>query len=261
MTDKRNKAIGIFDSGLGGLTVVKEIIKLLPNENIIYLGDTARVPYGTRSNEAIKRFSLEDVNFLLSKDVKCVIIACHTSSSIAGNFLKKKFNKIPVFDVVDPVIEGLKNNKKRVGVIGTRATIESGAYLKLGSVVQVPCPLFVPLIEEGETSGNLITLVAEKYLREMKNKKVKILILGCTHYPLISKVIGEVFPNIRLINPATFVTSELKVFLLKNNLVNDQKRVGKKSFYVTDLNNQFRKIAKMFLGEKLKGEVVKVNIN
>jgi len=259
--DKQAWPIGVFDSGLGGLTVVKEIIKLLPNENIIYLGDTARVPYGTRSNEVIKKFSLEDVNFLLSKDVKCIVIACHTSSAVAGDFLKKIFHNIPIFDVISPILKKYKDNNNQIGVIGTGATITSKVYSKLKNVVQQPCPLFVPLIEEGEVSGNLITLLADKYLREMKNKKVKILILGCTHYPLISKVIVEVFPNVRLINPATFVASELKDFLIKNNLVNAQKRIGKKSLYVTDLNNRFREIAEMFLGEKLKGRVVKVNIN
>ena len=156
--DNKNKAIGVFDSGLGGLTVVKEIIKLLSHENIVYLRDTARVPYGTRSNEIIKKFSEENVTFLLKRNVKCIVIACHTSSAVAGNFLKKKFSNIPIFDVVSPVLEKLKQSKEKIGVIGTRATVNSRIYSKLNKVVQIPCPLFVPFIEEGETKSKFMII-------------------------------------------------------------------------------------------------------
>ncbi len=252
--DKRNKPVGVFDSGLGGLTVVKEIIKLLPNEDIVYLGDTARVPYGTRSKEIIKRFSEEDVNFLLQKKIKCIVVACHTSSAVAGNFLKKKFPNIPIFDVVMPVLESLKESKKKIGVIGTKATINSGVYSKLDRVVQVPCPLFVPFIEEGETKGKLIESLVKKYIGKLK---VDTLILACTHYPIIKGVIKDVLPDTKVINPGVLVAESLNNYLVKNNLVNYQRTTAKKNYYVTDLNERFVKVAEMFLGERIKITCVK----
>jgi len=253
--DNKNKAIGVFDSGLGGLTVVKEIIKLLSHENIVYLGDTARVPYGTRSNEIIKKFSEENVTFLLKRNVKCIVIACHTSSAVAGNFLKKKFSNIPIFDVVSPVLEKLKQSKEKIGVIGTRATVNSRIYSKLNKVVQIPCPLFVPFIEEGEIKGDLIKNLVNKYIGK---SKVDILILACTHYPIIKDVIKNVLPDTELINPGILVAEKLKKYLIKNNLVNNQKMLGKKNFYVTDLNERFVKVAEMFLGENINVRIKEV---
>ncbi len=244
-----SRAIGVFDSGLGGLTVVKEIIRLLPHEDIVYLGDTARVPYGTRSNEIIKKFSEEDVKFLLSKKVKCLVIACHTSSAVAGNYLKKKFSNIPIFDVVSPVLESLKESKKKIGIIGTRATINSGIYSKLNKVTQISCPLFVPFIEEGEIKGELIEGLAKKCVGTLK---VDILVLGCTHYPIIKDVIKKVLPDTEYINPGVLVANEVKAYLIKNNLTSNLKKAGNKSYFVTDLNERFIKVAEMFLGEKIK---------
>ncbi len=257
MTDKRNNAIGVFDSGLGGLTVVKEIIKLLPNENIVYFGDTARVPYGGRSNEIIKKFSEENVNFLLKKNVKCIVIACHTSSSVAGSYLKKKFSTIPIFDVVSPVLESLKESKKKIGVIGTRATVNSGVYSKLNKVIQIPCPLFVPFIEEGEIKGKLIEALVEKYIG---NLKADTLVLGCTHYPIIEGVIKKVLTDIEIVNPGVLVAKKLKNFLIKNNFTNNLIKVGKKDYYVTDLNERFIKVTEMFLGNKIGSEITKVTL-
>ena len=247
--DKCNKPVGVFDSGLGGLTVVKEIIKLLPNENIIYLGDTARVPYGTRSNEIIKKFSEENITFLLKRNVKCIVIACHTSSAVSGNYLKKKFSNIPIFDVVSPVLEELKQSKEKIGVIGTRATVNSGVYSKLNKVIQIPCPLFVPFIEEGETKGKLIESLVIKYIGKLK---VEILVLGCTHYPIIKDVIKKVLPKAKQLNPGVLVANELKGYLIKNNLTSNSKKVGSKCYFVTDPNERFVKVAEMFLGEKIK---------
>jgi len=247
--DKRRKPIGVFDSGLGGLTVVKEIIKLLPNENIIYLGDTARVPYGTRSKEIIKKFSEENVNFLLKKNVKCIVIACHTSSAVAGNYLKKKFKNIPIFDVVNPVLENLRESKKKIGIIGTRATINSGVYFKLNKVIQVPCPLFVPFIEEGEIRGKLMESIVNKYLDKLK---VDVLVLACTHYPIIDGIIKKVLPNTDLINPGKLIARELKDYLFQKKLTNNQKIYGRRNFYVTDLNERFIKTAQMFLERRIK---------
>lgn len=255
--DKRNKPIGVFDSGLGGLTVVKEIIKLLPNEDIIYLGDTARVPYGTRSNEVIKKFSEENVNFLLKKKVKCIVIACHTSSSVAGNYLKKKFSNIPIFDVVSPVLENLKESKSKIGVIGTRATVNSGVYSKLNEVIQIPCPLFVPFIEEGEIKGELIEKLVKKYIGDLK---ADTLVLGCTHYPIIKNIINKVLPNVVLVNPGVFVAEELKKYLTNNDLANNKTSNRKKDYYITDLNERFKKVARIFLGENINVRIKKVSL-
>jgi len=255
--DKKNKPIGVFDSGLGGLTVVKEIIKLLPNENIIYLGDTARVPYGTRSKEIIKKFSVEDCNFLVKKKVKCIVIACHTSSAVAGRYIKQKFSHIPIFDVVTPVLECLKESKKKIGVIGTRATVNSRIYSKLNKVVQIPCPLFVPFIEEGEIKGDLIESLVKKYTG---NLKVDTLVMGCTHYPIIAGVISEVLPNTKLVNPGVLVAKKLKNYLSENNLLNNHKLFGQRYYFVTDLNERFVKVVEMFLEQKITSAIKSIDL-
>ena len=248
-----NNSIGIFDSGLGGLTVLKEIKKILPNENIIYLGDTARVPYGVRSPEVIKKFSEENVEFLLKKDVKCIVIACNTSSAVAGEHLKNKYKQIKIFDVITPTMRTILN-KSKTGVIGTRATIKSNAYNVKYSCA---CSLFVPIIEEGEIDDDLIKLAAKKYLKYFKGKKIENLIMGCTHYSIIEKVIQtEVGNKINLINPAKYVTLELKEYLTKNNLLNNKLKPSQK-YYVTDLNERFLKISKLFLGYNISSELKK----
>lgn len=265
----KNRPIGVFDSGLGGLTVVKEIVKLLPNENIIYFGDTARVPYGTRSPEVIKKFGYEDSRFLLKKKVKCVVIACNTVSSVASSFLKNSIN-IPIFEVITKASEfacSMTKNKK-VGVIGTRATVLSLAYQKaikkLDMSIQVfatPCPLFVSFIEEGEIKGELISKLSKKYLKDLKKHNTDTLILGCTHYPIIKQVISkEVGKKVKLINPGFAVATELKEYLKENKLTNYSKSPGKKEYYVTDLTDRFTRVAEMFLGEKIKDKIEKVEL-
>lgn len=247
--------IGIFDSGLGGLTVVKEILKVLPNENFIYLGDTARVPYGTRSKEIIQKFSIEDANFLVNKKVKCLIIACNTSSAMAGTLLKKKL-KIPVFDVIGPALKYTNKNFSNQGVIGTRATIKSGAYKVSQSLAT---PLLVPFIEEGEISGKPLELILKKYLDHFKN--IDSLILGCTHYPivenLIQKIVGK---KVKLINPEKLVVKEVREYLKEHNLLNSQRSLGNREFFVTDLNDRFVTVAEMFLGQKIKPDLKKIRL-
>jgi glutamate racemase len=241
--------IGVFDSGLGGLTVVKHLSLLLPHENIVYLGDTARVPYGTRSKTTIEKFSFEDANFLLRKKVKCIIIACNTSSALAGEKLKKKI-KIPVLDVITPALKCARSISKngKIGVIGTRGTIESGAYKVQ---ISMACPLFVPFIEEGNVSGKALEVVAHEYLKVFKSKNIDTLILGCTHYPIIKNIIQkEVGNKITLIDSGKTAAEEIKESKLK----------GKKEFYVTDLTKQFVKTAEMFLGEKVKNNLRKIDI-
>lgn len=254
---KKNSPIGVFDSGLGGLTVVKQIMKLLPHEDIVYLGDTARVPYGTRSKETIIKFSFEDANFLLQKNIKCLIIACNTSSALAGAELKKKL-KIPVFDVVTPALKEAKEISKsgKIGVIGTRGTIGSGAYSVPFSKA---CPLFVPFIEEGETEGDAIEIVAKSYLAGFKKENIDTLIFGCTHYQIIKNVIKkEVGDNVKLIDPGKAVAKEILEYLNENKMLNVQETKGKKDYFVTDLTDRFTKVAEMFLEEKIQDKLKKV---
>lgn len=261
MIKTKNKPIGVFDSGLGGLTVVKEIIKLLPNEDIVYLGDTARVPYGTRSKETVIKFSLEDANFLLSKKVKCIVIACNTASALAGKELKKRV-KVPVFNIITPVVKYAKqiSHLGKIGVIGTKGTIESGVY-KLGYLKA--CPLFVPFIEEGEIKSLALKKIIHKYLGDIRGakKKINTLILGCTHYPLIQDQIKEeIGGNIEIVNPAIPLAIELRDFLIKNNMRNSQRGVGKKLFFVTDYTESFFGLAKTLLGEKIELKLKKVGL-
>jgi glutamate racemase len=253
------KPIGVFDSGLGGLTVVRQLVKLLPHENIVYLGDTARVPYGTRSKETIIKFSFEDASFLLKKNIKCLVIACNTSSALAGVELKKKL-EIPVFDVIAPALKEAKENSKfgKIGVIGTRGTIGSGAYS-----VPFPkvCPLFVPFIEEGEIEGDAIEIVAKNYLSDFKKDNIDTLILGCTHYPIIKDIIEkEIDSNVNLVDPGISVAKELWAYLTENKMLNNQSKNGQRNYFVTDYSDRFVKVAEMFLGEKIKDKLIKVEL-
>lgn len=263
--DKR--PIGVFDSGLGGLTVVKQIKKVLPNESIIYLGDTARVPYGTRSKKTIIKFSLQDAFYLAGKGVKCVVIACNTSSANASNHIKREI-EIPVLDVVSPGIEIASKTslKKKIGVIGTKATIRSGAYRKglsnrgIVKVYELECPLFVPFIEEGETSGKLITLLAKKYLNSLTRRNIDTLILGCTHYPIIESVIGNVVgKNIQIINPGKALAEKLKNLLTERELLSDNN-VVKHKYFLTDYSGEFLNVANMFLGEDISGNIINIDL-
>ena len=235
--------LGIFDSGLGGLTVVKEIKKLHPTANIIYLGDTARVPYGTRSKEIIEKFAIEDAKFLENRGVDKIIIACNTVSALAYDAVCNAVN-VPVIEIISTAVQAAKKASKtgKIGVIGTRATINSGAYNYLG----LACPLLVPLIEEGEISGELIKLALYKYLQEVKTWNVDTLILGCTHYPIISKLIDIFFDgHITLINPGLELAKSLIIDV----------GVGKREYFVTDLTTRFVNTAEMFLGENIGAKI------
>lgn len=254
-----NRPIGIFDSGLGGLTVVREIIKLLPNENLVYLGDTARVPYGTRSKETIIKFSHEDAKFLLTKGVKCIVIACNTSSALAGSELKRKL-KVPVFDVIAPAIKDAETISKngKIGVIGTRGTIESGAY---SASFSKACPLFVSFIEEGEIESPALSIIAKEYLSGFKKENIDTLIMGCTHYPIIKDIIEkEAGNNIKLVDPGESVAKDLKTYLLKNKILSSQKKTGERNYFVTDYTKHFIKVANMFLGHKIEHDLKKVTL-
>ena len=260
------KAIGIFDSGIGGLTVLKEIVAALPDENIIYLGDTARVPYGIRSAETVTRYSFENTQFLLSQEIKMLVVACNTASAISLDAVKKEF-PLPVIGVLEPGARAAvaSTKKRKVGVIGTEATIGSGAYEKaikrLAPDIDVcsrACPLFVPLVEEGWTDNDVAALVAEKYLAPLRSEGIDTLVLGCTHYPLLKSVISKIIGNdIVLIDSATETAKEVSDVLSRLKWKDGGK--GFRKYYVTDTPTRFEKIGKLFLGESLLlAEQVKV---
>ncbi len=260
-----NRPIGVFDSGVGGLTVVKQIIKALPNEDIIYFGDTARVPYGSKSKETVTKFSSQIIRFLLSKNVKAVIIACNTVSSNSYDELIKEFD-LPIIEVVTPGAEAcLKETKNKiVGIIGTEATIKSGAYEKklinLDSGVKVyqkACPLFVPLAEEGWTDNNISKETAEIYLKELLDKGIDSIVLGCTHYPLLKKCIGKVVgENVRIIDPAAETARKTKEYLKNNNALGNNK--GKTEFYVSDNTEKFSLICRAVLKKDCSAEKIEI---
>lgn len=266
--DKR--AIGVFDSGLGGLTAVKQLIKVLPNENIVYFGDTGRVPYGSRSNDTIKKYALQDANFLLQHNVKMVIAACGTVSSVAGDLLRAQ--DYPYTGVVNPTVytavRATKN--KRVGVIGTSATIGSHSYKKRLTeedseikVFEQDCPLFVPLVENGFIDKNdpIVHLTVERYLASLKENNVDTLILGCTHYPILREVIAEVMgDSVSLIDSGMETAYYAKKVLKRENLLAPETQVGKNEFYVSDTPDNFEKVAEIFLGQNIDHYVKQINI-
>ena len=264
----KENPVGVFDSGIGGLSVIEEILKVLPGENIIYFGDTARVPYGTKSEKVVKRFSIEDVKFLLKFNPKVIIIACHTASSLAGDFLKNQFPHIHFIDVVRPSVDKavkLTVNKK-IGVIGTSATVSSGKYTELIKekdkeikVFSQACPLFVPLVEEGLTSHRISYEIAEYYLKNLKEKNIDTLILGCTHYPYLKSVISDVFEgNVNIVDASYEVAVELKNFLQKKEDVR-YKNDGTLSLFFSDISPYTENAIKILLKEK-KFKLEKVEV-
>jgi glutamate racemase len=259
--EMKDRPIGVFDSGIGGLTVLKDIIKELPNESTIYLGDTARVPYGIRSPETVIRYSFENTKFLFSKDIKLLVVACNTASSVSLDAIKNSVS-IPVIGVVDPgakaAVRATKN--KKIGVIGTEATIKSNSYTKaikgIDESIEVfscSCPLFVPLVEEGWLEGDIVSLIVKRYLEGLKSKGIDTLVLGCTHYPLLKKVIAELMgEDIRLIDSAVETSHEIKTILKAINLDSKQKGTLLREFYVTDSPERFIEVGERFLGKKIE---------
>lgn len=259
--NKKKYAIGVFDSGLGGLTVVKELMKQLPNEDIVYFGDTARVPYGTKSKESIIRFSKENTSILLQHKVKMIVVACNTSSSLALAILKKSF-PLPIIGVIYPgarkAVEVTRN--KRIGIIATPATIHSQAYTKsikkLNRSIQVvdqACPLLVPLVEEGWFERKETEDIGREYLKKIAHFRVDTLILGCTHYPLLKPVIQKIVGRkVVLIDSAQELAFEVKELLENIGLAQDKKRKPKYSFLVSDQPKHFRRLARRFLGRHIQ---------
>jgi glutamate racemase len=257
--------IGIFDSGVGGLTVVREMLKQLPEYQLIYFGDTARTPYGTKSKETIVKYAVEDTNFLLGKGAKLIIVACNTASALASAELKERFPNIPIFEVVMPAVRKalVVTKKKRVGVIGTYGTIGSGIYEKLikeaNPEIQVfsgACPLFVPLVEEGWLLKPETKRIAKSYLHPLRLKEIDTLILACTHYPLLKSVIQpKIGRRVKLVDSAEEVVGGIKKFLKDNpEIEKTLVRGDDHKFYASDLTPRFINIAEKWLGRAVKVE-------
>ena len=267
------RPIGMFDSGVGGLTVAKELFACMPGETIIYLGDTARCPYGGRSEETIKTFGLQNARFLMSKDIKMLIVACNTVSSVALDAVQKEINEIPVIGVVAPGARAAVSRTvtKRIGVIGTVATIRAGAYeneiVRLDPEIKTygkACPLFVPLVEEGLLEGDIVRLVVQRYIYELINYGIDCLILGCTHYPLLMESLqSAVGAGIHLLDSAYWTAREAKDILTAVHMRNSESTDGKEKsiFFVTDMTEGFREKASAFLGSPLPNvEQVKLEL-
>ena len=261
------KFIGVFDSGLGGLTCVKELMEIMPDEPIVYLGDTGRVPYGSKSNETIIKYVKSDIKFLHTFDLKMIVVACGTASAIALPQIKDE-QTVPIFGVVDAAAkDAVKSTKnQKIGIIGTAGSIRSGAYeekiKQLNPEIKTfarACPLFVPLVEEGYTRGEIARLVAEEYLCELKEAGVDTLILGCTHYPLLKETISEVMgKNVTLIDPGKVTASYVKDYLDKNNMLSDEQ--GEYKFFVSDYPDGFMRLAQDFLQRKIDSKIEKIDI-
>ncbi len=257
---KNEQAIGIFDSGLGGLTVVKEVLKALPGENIVYFGDTARVPYGNKSKKTVCRFSIENADFLIKRKVKIIVVACNTSCSLSLNVLKKKY-KVPVVGVIEPAVRKAveRSHSLRIGVIGTRSTIKSNIYNqalkkinKKARVFSKSCPLFVPLVEENWINDKTTLDIGRKYLSELKKREIDALILACTHYPLLMRLIQKIMGRqVVLINSAKEVARQVKKLLKLNGRLREPGREGKSLFFVSDEPAQFIEVGEKFLGRKI----------
>lgn len=255
----KNAPIGVFDSGVGGLTVAREIMRQIPNERIVYFGDTARVPYGSKSKDNIIKFSRQIIRFLQTENVKAIVIACNTASALALDDMQQEFD-LPILGVVKPgakvAVETTAN--KRIGLIGTEANIRSGVYTRYikslddeAKVFEKACPLFVPLVEEGWLHDDITLQVASRYLEELKEKDIDTLIMGCTHYPLIRSTIRKVMGDkVNLVNPAYETAIELKNLLERDNLANKCDVDSPSSmyrFYVSDAEEKFKLFANSIL--------------
>ena len=253
--DKR--PIGVFDSGLGGLTVVKALKNNLPNESVLYFGDIARLPYGVKSRELIIEYSVQITEFLIQKGAKLIIIACNTATAMALKELRLQFKETKIIGVIEPGSQQayLDTSTKRIGVIGTDATINSRAYesslLSIDNKIHViskACPLFVPFVEEGMITGSAINYIVEHYLSSFQND-IDTMILGCTHYPLLKDAITRYTKNIKLVDSASATAKEANIILKKYNLKNTVEKSYRLDCFVTDLPMKFERLGETFLGE------------
>lgn len=256
-----NRPIGVFDSGLGGLTVLKELQAMLPGERLIYLGDTARTPYGSKGAQTIVRYSDECAKFLLRHEVKLLVVACNTASSIALSYLKESC-PCPVIGTIEQAVRSALRNarRNRIGIIGTEATIASGAYQKRlqelapqVTVLSQACPLFVPLVEQGMFSGEIVDKVIEHYLAGMRSEGVDALVLGCTHYPLLSAALGKYFGDeVAIVECAKAIAEEVGEILSAQGLrASTSQQSSRGPFFVTDEVSRFDRLAALLLGESM----------
>ncbi len=269
-----NAPIGIFDSGLGGLTAVKQLRKILPNEDIVYFGDTGRVPYGTRGKETIIQYAKQDIAFLLSKKVKLIMAACGTVSSVLQESYTDSLS-VPYMGVLQSAAQAAVSatKTKRIGLIGTPATVKSGSYndaihklMPEASIIATGCPLFVPLVENGyfAVDNKVTRLVAMDYLKDLRNANVDTLILGCTHYPLIAPIIADIMgDDVTLIDPGKQTSLAAASTLENSGLLkkSDGNAKGKTSYYVSDEADSFAQLSTWFLGENVGGNVTKINVD
>ena len=253
------QAIGVFDSGVGGLTVVKEIIRQLPQEDVVYFADTAHLPYGPKSSQTIKRLVRDNIHFLLRKKVKAIILACHTASAFTLEEMREE-NLIPIIGVIRPGAEEASRitKNRRIGIIGTYGTIKSGAYTKElkrlepgAFVIEKPCPLFVPLAEEGWVEKEATRLIVREYLEPLKEEEIDTLILGCTHYPLLKEEIAQVMGEVYLIDSARATVERFKGILEEKDLLT-REGVPRHSFFVSDAPERFARLGKIFLGKEIE---------
>lgn len=253
---EKEKPIGVFDSGIGGLTVVKRIASVLPKESIVYFGDTARVPYGSKSNETVIEYSIQNAKFLLNKNVKAIVVACNTASSVAIPKLKELFH-VPIISMIEPGSKmALKATRSgKIGIIGTRATVGNKAYSREihlhnpeAEVVEQACPLFVPLAEEGWHESEAARLIAHEYLEPLRQAGVDTLVLGCTHYPLLAGVIHQTIgEDVELIDSGIAAAEIVREELNRIGLSTNSHAMGRMEFYVSDIPSTFAKIAALFL--------------
>ncbi len=257
-----DRPIGIFDSGVGGLTVLSEIAKRLPHENLIYFGDTARAPYGPKSRLTVLGYARQISRFLLRQNVKMIVVACNTATALALDFLQKEL-PVPVLGVIDPAIATLghfgRQGKQRVGVIGTRSTVRSSVYLYRirdafphYSVFQKACPLFVSLVEEGWAEKKVTAHIAHEYLDELVREDVELLILGCTHYPLLKNMLRQEFPGFELIDGGIETAKDVEHYLQTNHLQRLQGK-GDVKIFISDLTDYFQTLEKLFFGGEIAG--------
>lgn len=266
-----NRAIGVFDSGLGGLTAVKELHRLLPNEDIVYLGDTGRVPYGSRSRETIIKYAQQDIDFLLTKDIKLVLAACGTVSSTLPKEISGKL-PVPYADIVQPAAQQAcaLTSGGRIGVVGTNATLRSNAFGKairsIRADVRVfgnPCPLLVHLVENGmvQPDNQITNLTVQMYLEPLMREKIDTLILGCTHYPLLYDIFNWLLGyQVTLIDPGRCAAGYVQRYLMQHDLLADRQREGVTEYNVTDETDSFGKTASIFLGQEVAGTVNRVEL-
>ena len=265
-----NRPIGVFDSGLGGLTVVRQLMRQLPGEDIVYFGDTGRVPYGTRSPETIEKYARQDCRFLLTEDVKFIIAACGTVSSVAPHILMSL--PVTATGVVEPAADAAAKATKnrKIGVIGTAATINSGSFRRRilqiipdAQVFEQACPLFVPLVENGwiDRNDEVTRLTAERYLAPVRKQGVDTLLLGCTHFPLLAPVISDILGNdVTLVDAGQATASSCAERLVQSGLLGNPCRIGRPRFYVSDRPEDFTRVADMFLGCEVDDNIRTIDI-